>query len=161
MPDVCHKEKFWFLDTLVTVHLAETANADGISVIEHRAACGSSPPLHVHHTEDEVFHLLAGEARFNVGGKDVMVRAGDTLAAPKGVPHTFVVTARDGAAWLTITNRGDFERMLRAMARPVACDGLPPRMGPPGAAEVAALEEACRANGIVLIGPPLALDAVA
>lgn len=159
MPDVCHREKLWFLDTLVTIHLAQASNADGISMIEHRAPYGSSPPLHIHHTEDEVFYLLAGKARFNVGGKDLIVRAGETLVAPKGVPHTFIVTSRDGAAWLTVTNRGDFERMLRAVARPPAHDGLPPHMGPPSAEEAAGLEEACRANGIVLIGPPMAIDA--
>lgn len=158
MSTVCRKEKFWFLDTLVTVHLAEAANADGISVIEHRAPYGSSPPLHIHHTEDETFHVFAGEARFNVGGHELTVRAGDTFVAPKGVPHTFVVTAKEGVVWLTMTNRGDFERMLRATARPAEHDGLPPRMGPPGAAEAAALEKACLANGITLVGPPMAID---
>lgn len=159
MPTTCHKEKFWFLDTLITVHLAEAANADGISVIEHRAPYGSSPPLHIHHTEDEIFHVLAGEARFTVDGKELAVRGGDTFVAPKGVPHTFVVTAKEGAMWLTVTNRGDFERMLRAIARPAEHEGLPPRMGPPSAAEVAALEAACRAHGIALVGPPMAVGA--
>lgn len=159
MPDVCRREKLWFLDTLVTVHLAAAANADAISMLEHRAPYGSSPPLHIHHTEDEVFHLLAGEARFNVGGEDILARAGDTLVAPKGVPHTFAVTAHEGATWLTVTNHGDFERMVRAIARPAAHDGLPPPMGGPSTAEAAALEQACRAHGIVLIGPPLTVAA--
>lgn len=153
------KEKFWFLDTLVTVHVAAALNADGMSVIEHRIPYGSSPPLHIHHTEDEIFHVLAGEARFTVGGKELTVRGGDTFVAPKGVPHTFVVTAKEGAAWLTVTNRGDFEGMLRAAARPAEHEGLPPRLGPPSAAQAEALESACGAHGIALIGPPMAVEA--
>jgi len=40
----------WFLDTLVTVQVSWAENADHISVLEHRAPAGDSPPLHVHHT---------------------------------------------------------------------------------------------------------------
>jgi quercetin dioxygenase-like cupin family protein len=158
MSDVCRKEKFWFLDTLITFNVAEADNADRISVIEHRGPYGSSPPLHVHHTEDEVFHVLAGEARFNVGGREVQVHAGDTLAAPKGVPHTYVITSPEGAGWLTVTRRGDFERMVRKIARPAEHEGLPPHRGAPSGAEAAALEAACRAHGISLIGPPMIVD---
>jgi quercetin dioxygenase-like cupin family protein len=158
MSDVRCKKKFWFLDTLVTFNVAEAANDDAISIIEHTVPYGSSPPLHVHGTEDEIFHMLAGEARFSIGGKQVLARAGDTLVAPKGVPHTFVVTSLGGAKWLTVTSGGDFERMVRKIARPAEHEGLPPRRGAPSGAEAAALEAACRAHGISLIGPPMIVD---
>ena len=116
---------------------------------------GSSPPLHVHCNEDEVFHLLSGEARFSLAGEDIAAATGDTLVAPKGVPHSFVVTSREGARWLTVTRNGDFERMLRATARPAEADALPPCL-PPTPGQAAALEAACRAHGIALVGPPLA-----
>jgi len=154
------KEKFWFLDTLVTIHVAERTNADRISVIEHRTPYGFSPPLHIHHTEDEIFHILAGEARFTVGGKALTVRAGDTLVAPKGVPHSFIVTSQEDAVWLNITTNGDFEGMLRAAGRPAEHEGLPPRLAEPSPKQAAALDRACRAHGIELIGPPMTLDAM-
>ena len=153
------KEKFWFIDTLVTIHVAAASNADGMSVIEHRLPHGSSAPLHIHHTEDEIFHVLAGQARFTVGGNQIEVRTGDTLVAPKGVPHTFVVTSQEDAIWLTVTNNGDFERMLRAAGRPAEHDGLPPPAHP-APAQVAALDAACRAHGIDLVGPPLSAEPV-
>lgn len=155
MTNTAGKEKLWFLDTLVSVRVSERDNADGISVIEHEVPFGSSPPLHVHRNEDEVFHVLAGEVRFRVAGKDFAVAAGDTLVAPKGLPHSFVVTSRAGARWLTVTRGGDFERMIWESGRPAERDGLPPRIAP-GPQEVAALEAACRRNGIELVGPPLA-----
>jgi quercetin dioxygenase-like cupin family protein len=155
MTNTSRQEKLWFLDSLVTIRVSERDSDDGISVIEHEVPFGSSPPLHVHRNEDEVFHLLSGEARFSVAGKDIAATAGDTLLAPKGVPHTYLVTSREGARWLTVTRNRDFERMVRATARPAEADALPPRV-PPTPEQVAALEAACRAHGIALIGPPLA-----
>ena len=155
MIETSRQEKLWFLDTLVTIRVSERDSDDGISVIEHQVPFGSSPPLHVHRNEDEVFHLLSGEARFSLAGEDIAAAAGDTLVAPKGVPHSFLVTSREGARWLTVTRNGDFERMLRATARPAEADALPPSL-PPTPEQAAALEVACRAHGIALIGPPLA-----
>lgn len=90
-------EQLWFLDTLVTIHVAHTADGDGMSVIESYAPYGDSPPLHVHHTEDEVFHVLDGELLLKVGGDEIAAPAGTIMLAPKGVPHTFKVVSSQGA----------------------------------------------------------------
>jgi hypothetical protein len=126
MIETSRQEKLWFLDTLVTIRVSERDSDDGVSVIEHEVPFGSSPPLHVHQNEDEVFHVLSGDARFS-----------------------------QGARWLTVTRNGDFERMVRATARPAEADALPPAV-PPTPEQAAALEAACRAHGIALVGPPLA-----
>ena len=54
----------WFLNTRVTIRVSYTDGADGISVLEHWAPHGDSPPLHVHEHEDEIFHILEGAFRF-------------------------------------------------------------------------------------------------
>ncbi len=59
-----YPEHFWFLNTLVSVRIAQADGSDGISVLEHRAPYGDSPPLHVHHTEDEIFQIVEGTFRF-------------------------------------------------------------------------------------------------
>jgi uncharacterized cupin superfamily protein len=146
-------ETLWFLDTLVRIPVAGGSNADGISVIEHVTPYGDSPPMHVHHSEDEVFHIISGEVRFVLDGKESIIRAGQTVLAPRGKPHTYVVTSKAGATWLTIT-RGHFERMVRSQSRPAERDELPPA-APPTREQIAALEAACRANGIEIVGPPL------
>lgn len=151
-------EKFWFLDTLVRVQVPKTSNADGISVIEHLLPYGSATPLHIHHDEDEVFHVLEGKARFVVDGKQSDASAGQTLLAPRGSRHAFIVTSKQGARWLTIT-RGNFERLVRAAGRPAERDALPVVEGPPSAEQIKALEAACRHNGIEIVGPPLPLPA--
>ena len=43
---------------------------------------------------------------------------GETVLAPKGVPHSFRVESREGARCLTITSGGDLENMIREMGEP-------------------------------------------
>lgn len=150
-------EPVWFLDGLMRIHASAGEDGRGVSVIEHTVPYLSSPPVHVHRDEDEVFYLLEGEARFVVDGVALEARAGQSVVAPQGRPHSFLVTSPRGARWLVITCGRNFEPMLRTVARPPENDGLPPAAAPT-AAEAEALAAACRANGIDLLGPPLGGD---
>jgi len=145
----------WFLNTLVVVRVATADGADGLSVIEHRAPYGDSPPLHIHRTEDEVFHILDGQFGFMVEGQERRLGAGETLLTAKGVPHTYHVESASGGRWLTITAHGDFERFVRAMARPAERSELPEPAGPPSADAVKALTAMAAKFGIEIVGPPL------
>jgi len=153
-----HHEHLWFLDTLVSFPVAHADGADGMSVMESRKPYGESPPLHVHHAEDELFHVLEGELRVRIGESDVRVRAGETVLAPQGVPHTYRVESPEGATTLVMTTKGGFEGMVRAVARPAERPELPESSGPPTEEQVAALAEAAAANGIELLGPPLTAE---
>jgi hypothetical protein len=155
MSALCRKEKFWFLGSLAIVHAAAEA-VDGLGVVEQFMPHDFGPPLHVHYGEEQVFHMLAGEARFVVGGEEFTARAGDTVAVPRGVPYTFLITAPEGARWLHLTNGLGFERMMRQVGGAAAHNGLPPAVGQPTPAQIAALDAACRENGIAFAGPPLA-----
>jgi quercetin dioxygenase-like cupin family protein len=150
----------WFLDNLVTFPVSHTDGGDGISVMEAHSRRGDSPPYHVHHGEDEVFHLLEGELVLLVDGETCRVRPGETHLAPKGVPHTFRVVS-DRARWLVVTTRGDFERFVRAASRPAERDELPPLSGPPTAEQQQALAELSLTHRIELLGPPLAEEVAA
>ncbi len=146
----------WFLNTRIRIVVPAATGSDGLSVLSHHAPWGDSPPLHIHDTEDEVFHVLEGRIRFVVDGKPFEIGAGDTILAPKGVPHTYVVESPEGAKWLTMTTPGDFERLVRATSRPATAAGLPAPSGPPTPEMAAHLAEACARHGIRLVGEPLA-----
>jgi quercetin dioxygenase-like cupin family protein len=143
----------WFLNTHVTIRLSARDGSDHISALEHSAACGDSPPLHIHHHGDEAFHVLEGEVRYRVGDQERLARAGETLLAPKGIPHTYRVESAK-ARVLTITH-GEFENFIRAFGRPAEHDGLPDPSGPPAPEQAEALARCCRRFGIELVGPPL------
>ena len=47
-------------------------------------------PLHVHHADDEAWHVVSGALRFRFAGdQEVIVRAGSTVLVPAGIAHTF------------------------------------------------------------------------
>ena len=154
MSDVPASEYLWFLDTLIAVRVSKEGGSDGISVLEHRAPHGDSPPLHLHRTEDEVFVVLEGAFRFRLGDEERQATAGDVLLAPKGAPHTYRVESEEGR-FLTITARGDFERFVRAMGRTAKRAEVPEAGGPPSPDALAALTETAGRFGIEFVGPPL------
>lgn len=149
------RQDLWFMNTRVAPCVACEDGNDALSVLEHQAPYGDSPPLHIHHNEDEVFRVLDGELRVRIGDREIRARAGETLLAPKKVPHTYRVESPDGARWLTITHGGDFERFVRAFSRPAQRDGLPDPSGPPTPEQAQALASECAQHGIELVGPPL------
>jgi mannose-6-phosphate isomerase-like protein (cupin superfamily) len=149
-------EQLWFLNQLVTVRVRHDEGEDGISVLESLAPHGASPPLHVHETEDETFHVLEGDLRFVAGDADIRLGAGETTLGPKGVPHTYRVESPAGARWLVITTRGDFERFVHALSRPAEASELPaPNPAAPTPEQEDELAAAAREHGIKFVGPPL------
>jgi quercetin dioxygenase-like cupin family protein len=151
-------DRLWFLGAAVRV-LASCDEGDGVSVIENDAAEGDSPPLHVHTTECEHFHVLEGELRLRVGAEELALRAGEAALAPRGVPHSYRVES-PRARWLVTTAKGDFERFVRAVATPAESAGLPQQapLTPEGAERLAAT---AAAHGIELVGPPIGVRTIA
>ena len=144
----------WFLNTWVTVRVSEAAGADKISILEHRAPYGDSPPLHIHHSEDEIFQVLEGDFLFVIDGNEHQLKAGDALLAPKGIPHQYLIQSPQGGRWTTTTVPGDFERFVRVTSRPAERMELPPA-GAPTPEAIKHLTETAAEYGIEIIGPPL------
>jgi mannose-6-phosphate isomerase-like protein (cupin superfamily) len=46
-------------------------------------------PLHVHHVDDEAWHVVSGALRFRFEDEEVIAGAGSTVLVPAGVAHTF------------------------------------------------------------------------
>ena len=47
---------------------------------------GAIVPLH-HHENEQVSKIDEGALRFEIGGRDVIVRTGESLVIPSNVPH--------------------------------------------------------------------------
>jgi quercetin dioxygenase-like cupin family protein len=48
---------------------------------------GQAHALHAHAGMDKVYHVVEGEGRFLLEGRELPMKAGDLLVAPEGVPH--------------------------------------------------------------------------
>lgn len=69
-------------------------------------------PYHVHHGEDEMFVILAGEGEYRFGGRRYQVKAGDILGAPMGAPeyaHQLFNTGTETLKYLAISSLADID----------------------------------------------------
>jgi mannose-6-phosphate isomerase-like protein (cupin superfamily) len=64
--------------------------ADGVSFAIHEWKGSGPPQLHVHHEDDEAWHVLEGGLRFRFADQTIDVNAGSTVFVPAGVAHTYV-----------------------------------------------------------------------
>ena len=77
----------------------------GVSLIFVEAGDGQGPSTHTH-PYAEIHIVQEGEAVFVAGGEERVVRAGDIVVAPAGVPHSF--TSRGSFREIAIHANGHF-----------------------------------------------------
>lgn len=144
-------DHLWFLGNLVTVTATAAGTGGRLAVLEHLSPHGAGSPLHVHHREDEWFHVLDGELTVWVDGGVHVVPAGGFVFLPAGRPHTFLVTS-ETARFLLVTGPGGFEEFVREVGVPAARREIPPPATEPP--DVAALTAVAARYGIDIVGPP-------
>src|SRR5258708_36916037 len=68
-----------------------SASGNSFSIREWR---GSGPAtLHVHHSDDEAWHVLEGELTFRYADRTESAGPGTTVFVPAGMAHTYVASA--------------------------------------------------------------------
>jgi mannose-6-phosphate isomerase-like protein (cupin superfamily) len=86
-------------------------------LIEHTNLLAGGPPLHLHHAQDEWFYVMEGEVQFQVGEKRLRLKAGDSVLAPRKVPHGFIGAGSTPAKMLiAFTPAGKMEQFFRDVA---------------------------------------------
>src|SRR5215468_7575500 len=116
----------WFLDNHMTIKATASSTGGAFGLLESFIAPGFSPPLHVHHREDESFYVLEGELTMRCGERTFTAAAGAFVFLPRGVPHTFVVEGDMPARMLTLLTPGGGEGVFIEGGRRAEGDGLPP-----------------------------------
>ena len=103
-------------------------------------------PLHVHHKQDEIFNVVAGEYHFIVGDDKFQLKAGDTIFLPRKVPHAWTQVSRRAKMNVIVQPAGKLEEFFLAMA---AFKGEPTK------------EQVARIfsdHDMQIVGPPLIVD---
>ena len=114
----------------------------GSLVIENTNRAKGGPARHLHVEQEEHFFVLEGEYLIEVGQERFTLKPGDSLLAPRQVPHVWAYTGDSiGRLLITFTPPGKMEGFFREVAK---LGSMPPQD-----------PALWRAHGMELVGPPL------
>ena len=93
-------------------------------------APGMRVPRHTHTREDEAYYVLSGELEVVVGDDVFILRAGDTLIAPRDIPHQLRNSGDVENHYLIMFSPSGFEGFLKATAVPAPDNAVAPTEPP-------------------------------
>jgi quercetin dioxygenase-like cupin family protein len=99
-------------------------------LLEMSLAPGMSVPRHTHTREDEAYYVLAGELEVVVGDETFILTAGDTLMAPRDIPHRLRNCGKLDNHYLLAFSPSGFEEFLKVTAVPAPDDAAAPTEPP-------------------------------
>jgi mannose-6-phosphate isomerase-like protein (cupin superfamily) len=115
-------------------------------ILENVFHARGGPARHLHYDQDEWFYVLEGAFLMEVGEQRARLSAGDSLLAPRRVPHVWAhVGEGRGRILVTFSPAGKMEAFFREVTKAHAMPPQDPALW--------------QAHGMELLGPPLALDA--
>lgn len=121
-----------------------TGDAHGLFVLENTFHEKGGPPRHLHYEQDEWFYTVEGEFVVEVGTERISLKPGDSLLAPRMVPHVWAfVGGPRGRILIAFSPAGAMEAFFRDVTRANAMPPQDPALW--------------RAHGMELLGPPLSL----
>jgi len=129
---------------LCKVSAADTAGA--LCVFDARRSGKGGPSLHLHHEQDEWIQVVAGTFDVQIGTEVLRLSAGDSVLAPRGVPHAFAQTSDGPARLLTVYQpAGSIEAFFTEASL------LPDQTEEE-------IERLALAHGMQIVGPPLPVE---
>src|SRR5215469_2389734 len=137
-PSIKHqpKSKRYYFDVgLGSVCLSGIDTGGAYCLLEVSLAPGMGVPRHTHTREDEVYFVLAGELEVRVGENVFVLRQGDTLLAPRDIPHELRNSGNVENQYLLVFSPSGFEEFMMATAVPAPDDAVAPRKPPAVAVE--------------------------
>jgi mannose-6-phosphate isomerase-like protein (cupin superfamily) len=110
-------------------------------LFEHSNLLPGGPPLHLHYDQEEWFYVIEGEVLVQIGEKRFQLKPGDSVFAPRKIPHAFTaVGATPAKMHIGYSPAGKMEPFFRTIA-----NGTPIPMD----------ASLFRKYGCELLGPPL------
>jgi mannose-6-phosphate isomerase-like protein (cupin superfamily) len=115
----------------------------GLFLFEQVSLRKGGPPRHLHHSQEERFYVMEGEYVFEVGDERMRLRPGDSLLAPRKVPHVWAyVGETPGKILIGFQPAGKMETFFQEAAK---------------ISDFAADEKLYRACEMEIVGPGLPL----
>jgi quercetin dioxygenase-like cupin family protein len=120
-------------------------DGSGLLILENTFHAKGGPARHLHHDQDEWFYAVEGEFIIEVGSERIRMSPGDSLLAPRKVPHVwaFIGDIR-GRMLIAFMPAGKMEAFFREVTQANAMPPQDPALW--------------RDYGMELLGPPLAIE---
>jgi len=133
VPSVKHQprsKRYYFDVGLGSVCLSGIDTGGAYCLLEVSLAPGMAVPRHTHTREDEVYFVLAGELEVTLAEKTFVLRPGDTLLAPRDIPHELRNSGNMTNHYLLVFSPSGFEEFIMATAVPAPDNAVAPTEPP-------------------------------
>jgi quercetin dioxygenase-like cupin family protein len=126
-------KRFYFDVGLGSVCLSGTDTGGAYCLLEVSLAPGMAVPRHTHKREDETYYVTSGVLEVIVGDRVFVLQAGDSLMAPRDIPHELRNSGSATNHYLLVFSPSGFEEFIMATAVPAPDNAVAP-MEPPAVA---------------------------
>jgi quercetin dioxygenase-like cupin family protein len=117
-------------------------DSPGFLILENTFRAKGGPPRHLHYEQEEWFYILEDDFIFEIGEDTFQLHPGDSLLAPRKVPHVWAHVGNNwGRILIGFMPAGQMEAFFRKF---MTGNVMPPND-----------RELWRAHGMELLGPPL------
>lgn len=100
-------------------------DSHGQLIIENTFHAKGGPARHLHYEQDEWFYALSGEFVIEIGQARFTLSPGDSVLAPRKVPHVWAhVGAGHGSMLITFNPAGKMEAFFREVTK---ANAMPPQ----------------------------------
>lgn len=101
------KVNIFGIPMVIRIHGRDTGGV--VSAVESHDVPGGGPPPRIHQREDETFQVLEGEYEWTVSDKKFVARKGETIFAPRGLPHTYRYLGQTPGRLMCVITPAGFE----------------------------------------------------
>lgn len=117
-------------------------DSSGMLILENTFHDKGGPARHLHYEQDEWFYAVEGEFIIEVGHEQMRLNPGDSLVAPRNVPHVWAhVGDTQGKMLIAFMPAGRMEAFFREVTKANAMPPQDPKLW--------------HDHGMELLGPPL------
>jgi quercetin dioxygenase-like cupin family protein len=123
-------KRYYFDVALGSILLSGEDTGRAYCLLDLKVAPGKGVPRHTHTREDEALFVLSGELEATVGDEIFTLRAGDTLMAPRNIPHQLRNPGEVANHYVIMFSPAGFEEFLKVTAVPAPDDAVAPTQPP-------------------------------
>ena len=119
----------------------------GLFVVEATDDTKGGPPRHLHHEQEEWFYVIESEYTIEIGDERLRLGPGDSVLAPRGVPHVWAhVGEGTGKLLIVFQPAGKMEAFFGELSK---VEGAP---------QPEVMQRVFSSHGMEMTGPPLPVE---